>query len=131
VDRREDPMTVVEDASFSLNYVDVSDLTNEFLLCRALGHSWDDNPGVEIPKTPLSTASAGILALRCIRCHTERWDFLNVSMEVFSRRYVYPATYRRLTAEQRGRPALRAEMLGRSLLIRNVQTDGRRRRRSS
>jgi hypothetical protein len=124
VDRREDPMTV---ASFA-DYVDVHDLTNEFLLCRALGHSWDDNPGAEIPQTPLVAASTGILALRCTRCRTERWDFLNVEMEVFSRRYLYPATYRRLPAEQRGRPALRSEMLGRSLLIRNAQTNGRRRR---
>jgi hypothetical protein len=124
--------TVTEDVGRDLDYVEVQDLTNEYLLCRALGHAWDENPSAEVPMTPIAMAATAVLCLRCIRCTTERWDFLNAAMEVFSRRYLYPSTYRRLRAEQRRRPVLRAEMFGRSLLIRRLTEEptARRRRRS-
>jgi hypothetical protein len=123
-------MTNIEDASYA-DYVEVHDLTNEYLLCRALGHSWDDNPTAALPQTALTFAATGVLCLRCTRCTTQRYDYLNASMDVFSRRYIYPSSYRRLRAEQRRRPVLRAEMFGRSLLIRRAQAEknGQRRRR--
>lgn len=103
-------------------------LRDEYLLCRTLGHAWDDNPTAEVD-SDLFRASSGCLALRCARCHTERFDYLDNTMGLFARYYRYPVDYQGLRGEDRLAPALRAEMFSRSLLIRRAQ--GRRLRKVS
>lgn len=96
--------------------VAISDLRDAFVLCRTLGHAWDDNPGAEVDSA-LFRSSRGALALRCSRCATERFDYLNASLEVWQRYYRYPPHYTAIPGEGT-RPNLRAELLRRSLLIR-------------
>lgn len=99
--------------------MDAHELSDEFLVCRTLGHAWDDNPHAEVD-SELFKASRGVLALRCTRCYTERFDYLDAQMGVFQRYYRYPDRYRGLSGDDRLAPSLRAEMFGRSLLIRKA-----------
>jgi hypothetical protein len=69
--------------------IDVRDLYDEFLLCRALHHLWDTNPNFE-----LNTSYNYILPLRCTRCTTERYDILNAVGDLITRYYRYPEKYR-------------------------------------
>jgi hypothetical protein len=98
----------------------VSDLQDAFLVCRTIGHAWDDNPHAEVD-SDLFKASRGCLALRCTRCFTERFDYLDNQMAVFQRYYRYPQGYEGIKGEERFAPALRAEMFSRSLLIRKAR----------
>jgi hypothetical protein len=102
--------------------MEVSELRDEFLLCRTLGHSWDDNPGAEVD-SQLFKAARGGLFLRCSRCFTERFDYLDHQMAVFQRYYRYPQAYQgvRRGEEESLAPQLRAEMFSRSLLIRHAR----------
>jgi hypothetical protein len=95
--------------------LEIHELTDKFLMCRMLGHSWDDNPNGEVD-SEYFRHSKGALALRCTRCRTERYDYLDNSMQVFQRYYKYPKRY--TTIPGYTRPDVRAEMLSRSLLIR-------------
>jgi hypothetical protein len=102
--------------------MEISELRDEFLLCRTLGHAWDDNPTAEVD-SQLFKASQGCLALRCTRCATERFDYLDNSMGVFTRYYRYPQGYEGVKrGEEEGlAPQFRAEMFSRSILIRKTQ----------
>jgi hypothetical protein len=102
--------------------MEIHELTDKFLTCRALGHAWDDNPTAEVDGT-LFKSSHGALALRCTRCRTERFDYLDNTMQVFQRYYRYPKRY--TTIPGYTRPDVRAEMLSRSLLIR-ARRNGKR-----
>jgi hypothetical protein len=95
--------------------IEVHDLTDKFLLCRTLGHSWDENPNPAHPGTG-DKSWVGALYLRCTRCRCERYDYINNQMEVHKRYYRYPKGYGRL-ASGTTRPNLRAEIFSRSLLI--------------
>jgi hypothetical protein len=97
-------------------FMDIHDLQDEFVVCRALGHSWDDNPGAVVD-SELFKAAQGVLALRCVRCTTERFDYIAKDMTVWQRYYRYPAKYTTIPG-QGTRPNLRAELFKRSLLVR-------------
>jgi len=99
--------------------VSIQELRDEFVVCRGVGHSWDDNPTADVDSELFRTAS-GALALRCVRCGTERFDYIGNDMTVFRRYYRYPELYRSIPGEG-SRPNLRAEMLRRSLLIRSAR----------
>jgi hypothetical protein len=110
-----------------LQYVEVNELTDEFLLCRTLGHAWDNFPAGELNVEMLRT-SAGAAALRCTRCHTERYDYLGKDLKIASRRYIYPVRYTTIPGAGT-RPVLRGEMLRRSLLFQKYSRNGRQKER--
>lgn len=96
-------------------YVEITELQDRYLLCRSLGHAWDDYPNGEVD-SQLFKSSTGAMVLRCTRCRTERYDYLDKQLQVSNRYYKYPARYTTIPGYKR--PDLRAEMLSRSLLIR-------------
>lgn len=103
----------------------IEDLRDEFVLCRAIGHAWEDNPTAEVD-SQWFRRSAGVLTLRCARCTTERFDYIGLNMKVFQRYYRYPDHYTTIPGEG-SRPNLRGEMIRRSLLIRKYGTRKRAR----
>lgn len=92
------------------------DLLDDMLVCRTIGHSWDDNPGAEI-----ATMWSWAISLRCTRCHTERFDALNNLGEVISRYYRYTPGYQ-ISKDRRGykvtKQELRTELMRRRVLAR-------------
>jgi hypothetical protein len=106
--------------------IQITELSDNFVVCRTIGHSWDDNPNAEV-NSDLWRQSVGALALRCVRCSTERFDYVGKDMTVFGRYYRYPDRYRTIPG-QGTRPNLRGEMLRRSLLIRSYDNGQVRRR---
>jgi hypothetical protein len=97
-------------------FTTIAELRDEYVLCRTLGHSWDDNPTAELDGALWKTSTAG-MALRCTRCGTERFDYINAELKVYARYYRYPLHYTTIPGEGT-RPNLRGELLRRSLLIR-------------
>ena len=106
--------------------VDIRELRDEFVVCRTIGHSWDDNISGEVDG-PLARSATAVLALRCVRCTTERFDYIDNEMAVFQRYYRYPPQYASIPG-QGTRPNLRGELLRRSVLIRRYNGQSRRRR---
>jgi hypothetical protein len=102
-----------------MEHVDIQDLNDNYLLCRALGHSWEDDPTAQVD-SDLYRASRGVIAIHCTRCQTQRFDYINHLFEVANRYYRYPDHYRSIPG-QGTRPNLRGEMLRRSLLIRSAR----------
>ena len=98
-----------------MELMQISDLRNEYVICRSIGHSWDDLPNPEFSPA-LLIGTAGAMALRCVRCSTERYDYIAKDMTVASRQYKYPLHYTTIPGEG-SRPNLRGELLKRSLLI--------------
>lgn len=94
----------------------IEELSDTYLLCRSLGHAWDELPNPEFSPTMFRLHQHAI-GLRCIRCLTERYDYIGQDMKVALRHYKYPAHYRTIPG-QSTRPNVRGEMLRRSLLIR-------------
>lgn len=122
-------MTTTYDASDYNDPVQIEELQDSYVYCRTLGHSWDEHPNPEF-NMELFVVSYGAAALRCIRCGTMRYDYINAEMAVFTRRYIYPPRYRTIPG-MGTRPNLRAEMIRRGLLIRRPtpsRGNGRRRR---
>lgn len=101
--------------------VSITELRDEFVICRTLGHSWDEHPGAEFSELELRVA-AGALALRCTRCTTVRLDYIAKDMTVYYRKYTYPDQYTSIPGEGT-RPNLRGEMFRRSLLIRTYKQE--------
>lgn len=94
----------------------IVDLYDDFLVCRTIGHSWDDNPGASFV-----TIFNWALPLRCTRCSSERIDYLNLAGEVMSRRYIYPDGYKVAGTRQGdrvGRLQARQEMMRRRIIAR-------------
>jgi hypothetical protein len=110
-------------------YLEITELRDEIVLCRTLGHSWDDNPNGAVNKL-MFQGSKGVLTLRCTRCTTERVDYISEDDRVGSRSYAYPSGYKSVPG-QGTRPNLRGEMFRRGLLIKAYQraSDRRARRR--
>lgn len=116
-------MTDVAIRDLPNRYVELDELQDEYLICRTVGHSWDDNISGQVDGA-LARSAAAVLALRCVRCNTERFDYVDIDMLVFARYYRYPPRYR-LARGQGKKPSLRGELLRRSVLIRRA---GNRRR---
>lgn len=97
----------------------VQDLRDEYVMCRSIGHSWDENPTAEV-NSDLFRAAQACLALRCTRCTTDRFDYIGKDMQVFKRYYRYPPEYATVTSikDRKTRPRMRAELIKRSLLVR-------------
>lgn len=106
--------------------MNITDLADQYLLCRTLGHSWDDNPTAEVD-SELFKASRGVLCLRCVRCTTERFDYIGNDMLVFQRYYRYPEKYTTIPG-MANRPNLREELLSRHLMIRAYRQRNSKRR---
>lgn len=103
----------------AVDRVDIRDLEDAYVICRTLGHAWDDNPNGEV-QSDLFRASRGAITLRCTRCTTERFDYIAQDMTVFQRYYRYPSHYNTIRG-QGTRPNLRGELFRRSLLIRGAK----------
>ncbi len=102
-----------------------------FVRCRAYGHSWDEfDPAYgheERLPTPRQTGSSWRLTLRCTRCTTRRYDFLDDLGEVVSRSYIYPEGYKTArTLRAEWRLELRSLVIGED---RKVRKNGKDRRR--
>jgi|SRR5215469_10024786 len=104
-------------------YMEINNLRDEYVICRAIGHSWDENPNGEVD-SELFRMGAGAICLRCTRCTTERFDYIGLDMSVIYRYYRYPDKYTTIPGEG-SRPNLRGEMFSRSLLVKKYT--GRRR----
>ena len=99
--------------------ITIQELTDEFVICRTIGHSWDKNPN-GIVNSAFFRVSSGVLMLRCTRCTTERYDYIGHDNTVFQRYYRYPQHYTTIPG-QGTRPNLRGEMVRRSLLIKRYK----------
>jgi hypothetical protein len=106
-------------------YVDITELENSFVICRTIGHAWDNNPTGKV-NSQLFKESYGTLCLICTRCTAERFDYLGQDMKVWKRYYRNPKGYNTIKG-QGSRPNLRAEMFRRSLLIRKPRRRATRR----
>ena len=102
-----------------MDRVQLDELKDEYVICRTLGHAWEENPHGEVSDDYFN-ASQGYLSLRCTRCTAERIDYIGNDMAVWSRRYKYPPMYTTIQGEGT-RPNLRGEMFRRSLLIQGHQ----------
>lgn len=94
---------------------DFKDIDDGIIICRTLGHSWDENPNAEIES---AFSGSFVLALRCTRCTTERFDFAGVTGKLIYRYYRYPDGYH---THRIPRDAFRGEMIHRSLLVHNYR----------
>jgi hypothetical protein len=99
--------------------LDITELQDSYILCRTLGHAWEDFPNGE-PHSDWARSAQGILMLRCTRCTTQRFDYFGRHNEIIYRNYVYPEQYASIPG-QGTRPNLRGELFRRSLLIHHAQ----------
>jgi hypothetical protein len=99
--------------------MEIKDLLDAYVICRTLGHSWDEHPNPEYSEALFRT-SQGALALRCSRCLAERYDYIDKRMDVAARQYKYPPHYTTIPGEGT-RPNLRGEMFRRSLLFQSYK----------
>lgn len=107
------------------NHTSITDLEDSYVVCRTLGHSWDENLTAELDGQLWKASTAG-MALRCTRCFTERFDYIGNDLQVFQRYYRYPERYKTIPGTTT-RPLLRGELLRRSLILRRA--NGKRRGR--
>jgi hypothetical protein len=101
-------------------YVDVADLRDEYVICRTIGHRWDDHPSPELD-SQMWAMSAAALALRCSRCTTERFDFYLADLTVYHRYYRYPPGYRTTRGSNVSRVAMREVLYERDILLRRAE----------
>lgn len=74
-----------------------------YVQCRTLGHAWE-----KIPRTQRTKEWVGYgFALRCTRCHTERYDDFDHVGELSRRQYGYPDDYKLAKDETPDRSSLR------------------------
>ena len=105
----------------------ITELLDSYVICRTLGHAWDVIPNAQF-SLDLFRTSSGAMALRCIRCFTERYDYIGKDMEIAYRTYKYPEHYKGIVGEG-NRPNLRSELFRRSLLVQAyARANGRRAR---
>jgi hypothetical protein len=90
----------------------LGEVEEAFILCRALGHQWD-----QFQPLRRRAAWGTLLSLRCDRCGCERHDTIDSLGEISAREYKHPDGYK-VAGEVRGdrvtRAELRLEMLKRS-----------------
>lgn len=107
--------------AMEIEYTDPRDLRDEYLKCRVFGHNWDELLDAEFSPVLWRTA-AGAVALRCVRCAMERYDYIGKDMLISSRRYKAPRGYSRVSRDEGSRPILRGELFRRSLLVHSYKT---------
>jgi hypothetical protein len=101
--------------------VDIQELTDAYLKCRAYGHDWDDFPAMEVDSFRFTVASY-VEGLQCTRCHTERIMYFDHNMHrMGSPYYRKPPRYNTIVG-QGTRPNVRFEMLKRGLIVRPAGT---------
>ena len=105
--------------------VDISDLSDAFLKCRARGHDWDDFPDGTVDSVLFRMAYA-VEVVRCTRCTSERYFYLDADMIPFGKYYRKPKGYDTIVGQGK-RPNVRFEMLSRGLLLRGGAYKERRR----
>lgn len=93
----------------------IEDLSDDYLKCRAMRHAWDSHPEPNF-SPDLFRSAVFAIALRCTRCHTERYFYFDNSLEVFAKRYVYPPQYKTIPGSTQGHMVL-DELVRRSLLV--------------
>jgi hypothetical protein len=103
----------------------IEDLSDDYLKCRALRHAWDEHPNPEY-SPDLFRAALFALAVRCTRCHSERYYYFDKSFDIFSKRYIYPPGYKTIPGSTQGHMVM-TEMSHRSLLVESYKRrNGRR-----
>lgn len=107
-----------------ITYVTPEELRDDSLTCRLLvNHSWKSNPEYEL-NSDLAKLSASILALRCVRCGRERFDYINRHGELIGRYYRNPGNFQYM--HRIPLTELRKLAMERSLLVHNFERNGRR-----
>lgn len=72
--------------------MDTREAQDAFVQCRTYGHAWDEfNPPGN--RSPRGVWGHHRIVLRCTRCTTERYDYLDWAGDVMGRSYVYPPGY--------------------------------------
>ncbi len=66
----------------------------DIVKCRTFGHSWDEFDPRYHETARDWGADVWRITLRCTRCTTERYDYLNSIGGVVSRNYAYPVGYK-------------------------------------
>jgi hypothetical protein len=99
-----------------MEYMTARELETQYLICRSIGHAWDELPNADF-SAELWRTSKGALALRCARCYAERYDYIGSDLSVVARRYKYPKNYQTIQGDDWRRPAMRFELFRRSLLV--------------
>ena len=64
--------------------------TTQYLECKTWGHAWDEFDTTRTPKERYTYR----MTLRCSRCYTERFDYLDTDASVMRRTYFYSNGYR-------------------------------------
>jgi hypothetical protein len=105
--------------------IDITELSDAFLRCRARGHDWDDFEG-EV-RSDLFKLAHAVEMVRCTRCKSERFFYLGADMKPFAKYYRKPKGYDTIVG-QGTRPNARIEMFRRGLLAKGGL--GRRRGRN-
>ena len=88
-------------------------LKQEFLICRVIGHAWDETTGLISNRKPIYLYGRRF-TFRCIRCTTIRYDvYSTANGELMTRDYEYPDGYHIGKFEGDGtlRMKLRVEMM--------------------
>lgn len=70
----------------------MTELSDSFLRCRILGHSWDEVSPALVEEVTVAD-SQDLLATSCSRCTLRRLDIISKSGDLFYRRYFYPDGY--------------------------------------
>jgi hypothetical protein len=85
-------------------------LRTAYVKCRSWGHAWSSF----IPTLEQRREMWGdVYALRCERCHTERFDTINSLGQLDGRRYVYPYGYATAKDDRPSAEQLRLELIER------------------
>lgn len=74
----------------------IAGLNDEYVECRTLLHAWEEIPydGNAPHRWRVATRSTTILAFRCLRCSTLRYDvWSNVTGDLIERTYHTPTGY--------------------------------------
>lgn len=61
--------------------VELHDLRDDSILCkyRAIGHMFDENPGVDVPEGERAYYAAAIMSFACLRCGREKFIYFDVN----------------------------------------------------
>jgi hypothetical protein len=109
-------------------YTEISELDNGVLKCKYYRtHAWEENPAVDISNLPTVHFATYVITSVCLRCGRERIEYIDRKGHRIGKPYLrnpvgYPKTHY-LDGD-----TVRAEVISRSLLIRNYNHSERSRR---